>query len=112
MVGADGRGPAEQARVDSLYELAKDIQKEGIFGKAAVRAPKSDLLVMYMKAAEEHAPSCSDGFWVGTSVTLADVAMFQVLLHLIEIQSAYFDAYPKLKAFTNAFMKRPAIDAY
>lgn len=111
MTGTDGSGPTEQAQVDSLYELAKDISGT----REAVHDPKSastGQFVMYMKAAEKCAPSSGDGYWVGKGLTLADVAMFDILYKLLEMKAGCLDSYPKLKAFTDGFAKRPAISAY
>lgn len=110
MTGLDGRGPAEQAKVDSFFELAKDISG----AKAAVhdsRCAVASKFEMFMNAAEKHSPG-DDGFWVGSSLTLADVAMFHILYQLIETKMGCLDAYPKCKAFAISFMKRPEISAY
>lgn len=111
MVGADGSGPVQQAKVDALFELSKDLRG----AKPAIQDPSNasaGQLAMFLKAAEQHAPAKGDGFFVGNGLTLADVAIFEVLYLFMEMKSDSLDAYPKLKAFYTAFKKTPAIAAY
>jgi len=107
-----GASVPEQALVDQLFELSKDLMGK----KAALHEDKpldaAAGLGMFLAVAEKRAPPAGDGHWVGDGLTLADVSMFHVLQHFLDIKPGSLDAHPKLAAFTAAFAKRPAIAAY
>ena len=56
--------------------------------------------------------ACNGKYFVGSSTTLADVAMFKQLHFFEEVAPGSLSAYPKLKAFVDDFAQLPAVAAY
>jgi glutathione S-transferase len=109
-LGMAGCDKLELLVVDMLHELSQDIinKKEGIMDPSH---DSSERLHTALKSAEKFAPK-NKSFFVGTSMTLADVSMFHTLHLFNEIDGKCLDKYPKLKAFHARFAARPQIVAY
>ena len=54
----------------------------------------------------------SDCFYVGDSMTLADVAMGRVLLVILELNEDLFRDYPRLLRHVRQFLELPTVAAY
>ena len=66
-----------------------------------------------MLGCAESALASGDGLhFVGSALTVADVAIFHSLSTMAEIQPAVLAPYPKLSAFVSAFAALPAVVAY
>jgi glutathione S-transferase len=107
-----GKNLKDQARVDELIELAKDLMSN----KSALSnatSPDSEKLKTFLSGAEAATPSRGKHF-VGKGLTVADVAIFHVLQHFIELGPGLFDAetYPKLYKFHASFSAIPQINDY
>lgn len=111
----DGASMEEKAKVDMYAELAKDIKgkKNAIYDmEKHADAPK---LKTFLDAAEAVAPDPHAGGWfVGKSLTLADVALFQQLHFMEEVKPGALEqsGYTKLSAFVRNFAQMPNVAAY
>jgi glutathione S-transferase len=105
----DGSTEEEKALVDMYFELARDInmQKGQVYNIGADSAAK---LRKFLSAAEA---ACADGkHFVGSSLTMADVAMFNTLYTLEELQPGCLGDHPQLKTFVTHFSSLPNVAAY
>ena len=104
----DGSTLEERAKVDMYYELAKDIKGKlaGIHDESHADAKG---LKNFLGFAEK---ACSGEHFVGEQLTLADVAMFEILYQMEEIKQGSLDGYTKLSSFVKAFASMPSIAAY
>lgn len=102
----DGCTDDERARVDMYFELAKDIKgkKGGLFDDKMKQG-----LANFLKAAED---ACDGRHFVGRSLTLADVAMFEALHGCTEAKPGSLGGYPKLSAFVSYFATMPNVERY
>ena len=102
----DGTTLEEKAKVDMYHELANDIKGkiQGVYGGDDAKP-----LANYLKAAEA---ACDGEHFVGSSLTLADVAMFHMLHWLVELKPSALDEYRKLSSFVNRFKALPNISRY
>jgi glutathione S-transferase len=111
----DGASMEEKAKVDMYAELAKDIKgkKNAIYDmEKHADAPK---LKTFLDAAEAVAPDPHAGGWfVGKSLTLADVTLFQQLHFMEEVKPGALEqsGYTKLSAFVRNFAQMPNVAAY
>lgn len=126
VTGSYGKNLAEQAQVDQLYELSNDItsNKAGVHALAIdVEHPKRAKLESFLAAAENLCPqphSYYNTSWVGSKLSLADVALFFALSNLIEATGSepaadatvLSKSYPKLAAFVKAFAAKKEIREY
>lgn len=83
-----------------------------IKGKKSALWTPADMpkLTTFLAAAE--AAVDPSGHFVGGSLTLADIAMFEVLTTLEEIAPTVLDDFPTLKAFQRSFAASPNVAAY
>jgi len=104
----DGGDAADKARVDMFFELAKDLtsKKSGIHDPASADGKR---LAAMLATAEAN---CGGAHFVGSSTTLADVALFHALHTFDEVAPGSLEPYPKLKAFVKKFAAQPAIAEY
>lgn len=104
--GIAGESSAERAKVDMFCELAKDIKqkKEAVYDVDVHADGKK--LKQFLGPAEA---ACDGKHFVGCSLTLADVAMFEALHLLAELNPAILQPYPKLDTFVASFAARPQV---
>ena len=107
--GIAGDTPAERARVDMYFELAKDIsgKKAGMYDPD--NHPDGARLKGFLAPAEA---ACDGTYFVGGKLTLADVAMFNSLQLISECAPDCLARYPKLQTFVANFSARPSVKAY
>ena len=107
--GIAGSTCDERGKVDMWFELAKDIKSK----KAAVydmeKHADAAKLRQFLVPAEA---TCDGKYFVGASLTLADVAMFEALQAMVECNSDCLKGYPTLNTFVANFAARPQIAAY
>ena len=104
----DGVTMEEKAKVDMYFELAKDIEgkKVCLHDDAHKDWPK---LKRFLDAGEQ---ACDGKFFVGSALTLADVAMFKALHTFSELKPGCLADYPKLSQFVGYFASQPSVAAY
>ena len=104
----DGSSLEEKAKVDMYFELSKDIagKKAGMHDEAHADANSLKAFLGHAEAA------CSGEHFVGDQLTLADVAMFEVLHQMEEIKPGCLRGFDKLSGFVRSFASRPTIAAY
>jgi len=98
-----GHSFEEQAKIDMLYELAKDIEHSRL---------ESDVLALKKSLDAAARMLTSDGYFVGSEVTLAEVAIFRQLHEMLEIGHSPVLAYPKLVAFTHQLASTTKLNEY
>lgn len=104
----DGASLEEKAKVDMYYELAKDIKGKlaGVHDTAHADAAPLQTFLRHAEAA------CNGEHFVGSQLTLADVAMFEILDQMEEIKPGCLSGFAKLSNFVHSFGNMPAIAAY
>mmetsp|Transcript_18500 Transcript_18500/g.58548 ORF Transcript_18500/g.58548 Transcript_18500/m.58548 type:complete len:277 (-) Transcript_18500:355-1185(-) len=105
----EGTTLAEKAMVDMYYELSQDLSdKRGAIYDLDGHEEAAGLkkLLGYAEAA------CDGSHFVGSSMTLADIAMFKALHFFQEVAPGSLSPYPRLSAFVHEFEQLPAVAAY
>jgi len=108
------------AKADALVLGAEDlrIQYFGLFGPGAAEKQRAfvdgQLRTRWLPSFEGHLEiNDSDRYFVGSSLTHADVAVWDVFDSLSTwVSGVALDDYPRLQAFQRAFAERPRIASY
>jgi len=114
----DGKNSLEAAFCDAYVEGVDDVARHMMAYRMEKDPQKKEEL--YQKFKEEHAKPFLDryekflsdngsGFFVGQSLTWADIYIYDALLKLKSKDAQAIEQHPKLKAFITAIESRPNI---
>lgn len=120
--GYAGKSNIEQALVDQVVDTVNDYL--GDFYKAwfAGEDKKETEVGKYVNESTPKTLKCiekwlndnngGDGFFVGSSVTMADLLVYEALTNVIQIDSKVLDAFPKIAAHRKRVATLPKIKEY
>ncbi|XP_071955513.1 glutathione S-transferase Yc-like [Antedon mediterranea] len=114
-----GKTAAEKATVNMVLEGAKDF---GVYGSIPFYPKESQEGVLnenkkkaedrYLPAFEKVLADNNSGYFVGDSLTAADVVVFENLLSMDEYFPSLIPAYPKLQIFFDKMKNNANLSAY
>jgi glutathione S-transferase len=112
-----GKNDDDRVRIDMLTEGTRDFLSpfaSFCFGDDAktLQEIRANTLPRYMPVFERLVSESKSGYLVGDALSMADVCLLEVLLHLPERVPEAFDGYPKLKEYMNRISSLPSIAAY
>ncbi|XP_033107062.1 glutathione S-transferase Yc-like [Anneissia japonica] len=114
-----GKTAADKAKVNMIIEGAKDF---GIFHGIAFHPKESQAGLIaenkkkaenrYLPAFEKLLSGSNSGYFVGDSLTAADVLVFEDLLFMEDYLPGLTASYPKLQVFFEKMKGNPKLSAY
>jgi len=112
-----GKDEDEKVQIDMLTEGTRDfLSFFGGFAFADDTKLYDDIrkkaIPRYMPVYEKIVSESKSGYLVGDALSMADVCLLEVLLHIPERVPEGFDGYPKLKEYMNRISSLPKIAAY
>jgi len=112
-----GKNDDEKVQIDMLTEGTRDfLGFFGGFGFADEAKLLDDIrtkaVPRYMPVFEKVVSESKSGYLVGDALSMADVCLLEVLLHLPERVPEAFNGYPKLKDYLNRISSLPNMAAY
>jgi len=115
-----GKNEDEKVQIDMLTEGTRDFLSA--FGGFAFGGDENDAKLLddirkkalprYMPVFEKIVSESKSGYLVGDALSMADVCLLEVLLHIPERVPEGFDGFPKLKEYMNRISLLPNIAAY
>ncbi|CAC5396276.1 HPGDS [Mytilus coruscus] len=120
--GYAGKSNMEQALVDQVVDTASDYLGEYFKCYFAPEETKKEAIEKYLKESTPKTLTCFNkwleqndggkGFFVGSSMTMADLAVYEVLTNVVLRDSKILDGFPKLVEHRNRVAFLPKIKEY
>ena len=120
--GYAGKSNIEQGLVDQVVDTVNDYLGEFFLAWFRSGENKKTEVEKYMRETTPKTLKCiekwlkendgGDGFFVGSTVTMADLLLYEALTNIIQIDSKVLDAFPKLAAHWKRVANLPKIKEY